>query len=248
MKLFRKIRRNLIALGKFKSYVLYALGEILLIVIAVSIAWKINDLNDIRKNHILEHKIYISLNEELNTNLLLLNGLINEYPQNIAYLENTLNYVGQNPNEITEGAKDTIITIFYKEVNLLESSVNSIVNTNKFEFLESADLKDLILIYPSKIQEFKKQNNKIKAIIANRLKPVLEKHISLIDLLPNESLKYERIKKYGSKSDYNGLLANKEYQNSIIDCLLQTQEQLNNIKMLRGKTKILINKLKSELD
>ncbi len=248
MKLFRKLRRNLIAFGKFKSYLVYAIGEIILIVIGISIAWKINDLNDIRKNNIVEQKIYQNLNEELNTNLHLLKGLIDEYPKTILYLENTLKYVGKAPNEITQGAKDTIINIQHKDVSLLDNSVNSIVNTTKFEIIESDDLKDLIAVYPSKINGFKEQDDKIKAIISDRLKPVLEKHISLIDLLPKENANYRHIKEFGSKSDYITLLNNKEYQNSIIDRLLQTQIQLNNAKMLRGKTKILITKLKEELE
>ena len=248
MKLFRKLRRNLIALGKFKSYVIYALGEIVLIVIGISIAWKINNLNDIRKNNISEQKIYANLNEELNTNLSSLSGLIDEYPQTTKYLENTLNYVGQNPNELTQGAKDTIINIFDNEVNLLDGFINSVVNTNKFEFIESTELKELIIRYPNKIQDFKEQDEKIKIIVANRIKPVLEKYISLIDKLPNDSLKYERIKEFGNKSDYATLLASKEYQNSIIDRLLQTKIQLDNAKRLRGKTKLLITKLKQELN
>jgi hypothetical protein len=248
MKLFRKIRRNLIALGKVKSYMLYALGEIVLIVIGISIAWKINSLSEILKNNDVEQEIYTNLNEELNTNLSLLTSLIDEYPQTITYLENTLNYVGQNSSEITQGAKDTIVNIFDKKANLSDSFVNSVVNTAKFEFIKSTDLKDLIIIYPNKIQGFKEQDEKIKVIIANRLKPVIEKYISLVDMLPNDNLKYERIKEFGNKSDYSALLASKEYQNSIIDRLLQTKIQLDNAKRLRGKTIILITKLKQELD
>lgn len=248
MKLFRKLRRNLIAFGKFKSYLVYAIGEIILIVIGISIAWKINDLNDIRKNNIVEQKIYNNLNEELNTNLHVLNAVIDEYPKSITYLENTLKYVGKPTNELSKGAKDTLVNMINKEVSLLDSSINSIVNTTKFEIIESVDLKDLIAIYPSKIKVFTEQDEKIRAIIADRVKPVLEKHISLADLLSNENLNYKHIKEFGSKSDYSGLLKNKEYQNSIIDRLLQTEIQLNNAKVLRGKTKLLITKLKEELE
>ena len=236
------------ALGKFKSYTLYALGEIILIVIGISIAWKINDLNDIRKNHIVEYKIYNNLNEELNSNLNVLKGLIDEYPETITAIENTLNYVGKQPNDITAGAKDTIINIADKDVNLLDSSINSLVSTTKFEFIESTELKDLIAVYPNKISIFKEQDAKIKTIISGRLKPVLEKYISLVDMLPNDNSKYAHIKAYGNKSDYSALLGSKEYQNTMIDRLLQTKIQLNNAKMLRGKTKILITKLKEELN
>lgn len=248
MKLFRKLRKKLIALGQFKSYLIYAFGEIILIVIGISIAWKINDLNDIRKNNLLEQKIYFNLKEELNTNLGILNGLVVEYPETIIYLENTLNYVSVDQLNLTEGAKDTIINISDKEVKLLNASINSIINTTKFEFIENTSLKDLIIIYPNLIESFKKQDDQIKAIVTNRLKPVLEEYVSLVDMLSNEDSKYDHIKEFGAKSDYTALLASKEYQNSIIDRLLHTQKQLDNAKSLRGKTKILITKLNEELD
>jgi len=248
MKLFRKLRRNLIALGKVKSYIVYAFGEIVLIVIGILIAWKIGDLNEIRKNNIVEQKVYESLNEELNTNLRILNGLVAEYPRAIVRLENTLNYVGYTEDKFTQGTKDTIINVLDKEVSLLDGAINSIINTTKFEFIESADLKDLIIMYPNKIQNFKEQDAKIKLIAANRLKPVLEKYISLVDMLPNNDAKYDSIRKYGAKSDYVGLLSDKEYQNSIIDRMLQTQIQFDHAKSLRSKTKILINTLAEELD
>ncbi|MCM4152657.1 hypothetical protein DHD05_13750 [Arenibacter sp. N53] len=58
--------------GKLKSYLLHAFGKTLLIVILI--AWKINDLNEIRKNRLVEMKSYHSLYEELKTNLKVLNG------------------------------------------------------------------------------------------------------------------------------------------------------------------------------
>ena len=79
MVLFRKVRSRLIKLEKFKTYLIYALGEILLIVIGLLIAWKINDINESRKNRIVEVKIYKSLSQELNTNLGVLDSAIADY-------------------------------------------------------------------------------------------------------------------------------------------------------------------------
>ncbi|WP_282072435.1 hypothetical protein [Polaribacter atrinae] len=168
MKLFRKIRRNLIDLGKFKSYAVYALGEIVLIVIAVSIAWKINDLSDIQKNNTLVDEIYINLNEELTTNLRMLKRSVEENTETIIYLESTLNYVGTNTNEFTQGAKDTILNVAVKEVNLQDSSVKSILSTAKMELIESSKLKDLIATYLAKIEQFNNQDKKNKNIVEIR--------------------------------------------------------------------------------
>ena len=105
MRLFRTIRRKLASSGKFQTYLLYALGEILLITIGISIAWKINNISDINKNKIVEAKIYNSLYEELRTNLSLLDSALVRYNNSELVLQSTLHYVGLKPDDFTQEAK-----------------------------------------------------------------------------------------------------------------------------------------------
>ncbi len=168
MKVFRNIRRKLVVSGKFKSYLLYALGEILLIVIGILIAWKINNLNEIRKNRIVEIKIYESLYEELHTNLNALDSTIVRYNNNTLAIENSLRYVGYQ-NNLPQEAKDLIVKIKYRNTNLRNEALNSINNTTKFEFLENESLKELIAMFPNEISVFNNQEIKIRNIVDNRL-------------------------------------------------------------------------------
>ena len=45
MKIFRKIRQKLLTENKFSKYLIYALGEIVLVVIGILIALQINNWN-----------------------------------------------------------------------------------------------------------------------------------------------------------------------------------------------------------
>jgi hypothetical protein len=56
------------------------------------------------------------------------------------------------------------------------------------------------------------------------------------------------MKVYGNQSNYTELLVNREYQNSIIDRLLQTKGQLTIAKNLRQKTETIATKLNQELN
>lgn len=248
MKIFRNVRRKSLISGKTKSYILYALGEIILIVIGILIAWKINNLNEIRKNKIVQVKIYESLYEELNTNSNVLDKTIVGYSNTILSLQNSLNYVGQHPNKLSQDAKDLIVQIKFKTTNLRDKSLNSVNITDKFQFLENDTLAELIAQYPSVLKTFESQEAKINNIVENRLKPIIEKHVSLIDLFPNDNESYKNIKLFGQKSNYIQLLNSKDYQNSVIDQLLQTQIQLNNGINLRKKTRTLAFKLSQELE
>ncbi|MFV1449749.1 hypothetical protein VBZ51_11410 [Maribacter sp. HS] len=248
MVLFRKVRSRLIKLEKFKTYLIYALGEILLIVIGLLIAWKINDINESRKNRIVEVKIYKSLSQELNTNLGVLDSAIADYTKNIQTLQNTINYLGMEPAELTADAKSMIVNLNYRKTIVRDEAINSINATNKFEFIESDSLKKLIAAYPNELDNFNNQQIKIENIINERLKPIIEKHISLIEILPEDSYNYQRMKNYGNRSNYPDLLVSREYQNSVIDRLLQTKGQLSIAKNLRNKTKIIATKLNQELN
>lgn len=56
IKFFRKIRHRLITNNKFSKYLLYAIGEIVLVVIGILIALQINNWNEQNKINKTEHK------------------------------------------------------------------------------------------------------------------------------------------------------------------------------------------------
>ena len=49
IKFFRKIRQRLLAENRFSKYLLYAIGEIMLVVIGILIALQVNNLNERNK-------------------------------------------------------------------------------------------------------------------------------------------------------------------------------------------------------
>ena len=247
MKIFRKLRRTLLTSGKTKSYFVYAFGEIVLIVIGILIAWKINSLNEVRKNRIVELKIYQSLNEELNTNLKLLDSSIVGYAQNIQSIQNTIKIIRSEDQELTEDIKEVIINVNYKATKLQSGAINSVSSTNKFEFIESDLLRDLIASYPNELNGFEKQEAKIENIIINRLQPEIESYVSLIDILLTRDLKYNKNQSFSKQSDYTKLLNSREYQNVLVDRLLQTENQLIISNNLRDKTQMIAFKLNKEL-
>lgn len=66
IKFFRKIRQKMLAENKFSKYLLYAIGEIILVVIGILIAIQLNDLNENRKEHNKELSFLKKLQEDIN--------------------------------------------------------------------------------------------------------------------------------------------------------------------------------------
>ena len=59
IKFFRHIRQNLINENKFSKYIIYAIGEILLVVIGILIALQVNNWNENRKE-VIKSKNYLT--------------------------------------------------------------------------------------------------------------------------------------------------------------------------------------------
>lgn len=81
IKFFRKIRQRLLSENKFGKYLLYAIGEIVLVVIGILIAIQINNRNELRKSQDEVLDIYNQIVFELNND-------ISELSNNLEYYEN----------------------------------------------------------------------------------------------------------------------------------------------------------------
>lgn len=65
IKFFRTIRQKLLSENKFSKYLIYAIGEIILVVIGILIALSLNNWNDKRKNDNIKHLLINDLILEL---------------------------------------------------------------------------------------------------------------------------------------------------------------------------------------
>ena len=65
IRFFRKIRQNLIKENKVGKYLLYAIGEIVLVVIGILIALQINTWNEDRKQSTSEDEFITSVKNDL---------------------------------------------------------------------------------------------------------------------------------------------------------------------------------------
>ena len=69
LRFFRQIRQRLLTDNKFSKYLLYAVGEILLVVIGILIALQINNWNEWRKDREKEREVLYELKENLQRNI-----------------------------------------------------------------------------------------------------------------------------------------------------------------------------------
>ncbi|WP_445383019.1 DUF6090 family protein [Robiginitalea sp. IMCC43444] len=105
----RKIRQNLLSEGKTATYVKYALGEIVLVVIGILIALQINNWNEYSKERREEQEILASLKDEINSNIAILKASIKENKQHGA---NTIKVVDSINNHFTTLSVLSLVNCF----------------------------------------------------------------------------------------------------------------------------------------
>ncbi len=130
MKLFRSIRQTLISEAHLKRYLVYALGEILLVMIGISLAFQVNNWNDNRIKQNSEKRYYKNIRDQVTNDW----NLIDEQRRN------NIRYISQfkYANEILEtndrSEMDTLglivrnltqYTDFDRQGNIYETLVNS---------------------------------------------------------------------------------------------------------------------------
>jgi hypothetical protein len=76
IKFFRKIRQQMLTENKFSKYMLYAIGEIILVVVGILIALQINKYNEVSKINLLEKDLLSEVKNGLEYDLEELNNAI----------------------------------------------------------------------------------------------------------------------------------------------------------------------------
>ena len=87
LKFFRKIRQNLIDQGDAKRYLLYAIGEILLVMIGILLALQVNNWNENRKAQIQEMETLRDIKKNLESDIVNLDSIISMYRERLSYFK-----------------------------------------------------------------------------------------------------------------------------------------------------------------
>jgi len=86
-KFFRRIKRKLWDEGSLRKYLIYAIGEILLVVIGVLIALQINNWNEDRKERVLEDDYLAKISLNIEDDIIQYNKILEANNQGLNFFE-----------------------------------------------------------------------------------------------------------------------------------------------------------------
>ncbi len=150
IKLFRRIRQKMLTENKFSKYVLYAIGEIILVVIGILIALQINNWNENRKTEIKIKNSLVALRSDLTQDTLLIQERL-PFIKEQYNLNESLRVRVAKPNATV----DTLIQIMRFEFNpnwavqipYITNTYNSLIQTGKYRLFDVFALEREKYIY-----------------------------------------------------------------------------------------------------
>ncbi len=255
IKFFRKIRQKTLTESKFGKYLIYAIGEIILVVIGILIALSINNQNESRKNQ----KLVSIYKSELVNDLLLDVGHFENH-LSLATEENkridSVRTILQKPSCNIDTLNNLIkkgLTFIRKEPYIMVASTEfPIINSNTFLSLQNSGQ---ITLLENKLQEelvsfygySKKYSFMIQEIITNKN----EVYFNYVNSIPYKHSELNIV----NSNLYDQVWTNVNWNSVQIKfiTLLNTYYELNlkteffNSIRLK-KTNIMIDLLKSDLN
>ncbi len=109
IKFFRKIRKNMIKENRTSKYLLYAIGEIVLVVIGILIALSINNWNEQRKMNLQEQELLEGLEIEFTINFKRLEKVIQLQQKSNESANKIMTYFNQDISDIPEAKFDSLL-------------------------------------------------------------------------------------------------------------------------------------------
>ena len=219
IKFFRHIRKQLLGENRLSKYLIYALGEIILVVIGILLALKINNYNTELNNQKLVKNQLENVALEVGRNIKLLDKTIEKSESIITASRQIANTI-VSQNSISEeqlsewfGAAFAPVLNYQPNTSLL----NEMINTGSLRDLKNDQLKGMLLEIQSQISELKNQE-KLHAEDQQTCADYLLEHGDFKLMMDQTKASSEFLKVAPSK-EYQGnlkLLESKEFENKLI--------------------------------
>ncbi|WP_370476488.1 DUF6090 family protein [Tamlana flava] len=159
IKFFIKIRQKLLSENKFSKYLIYAIGEIILVVIGILIALQINNWNENRKDLLRAHHVLNNLSKEIRQDSIYFSNVYNAEKDIFLYGAEVL--FNLHSNNLNSEEIDSIVRISFRlacftpAIKSLNNAFNELMTSNLLSQIRSEDLKHNLNEYYGQIDFLK---------------------------------------------------------------------------------------------
>ncbi len=141
MKIFRNLRHKLLHEGRFSRYLLYAIGEILLVMIGILLAFQVDKWNDQRLNRVEELKYYNNLKGDLEQQRYTINSQLEHNGRYMGIFKYALEVSTKGDRNQQDTLIATVPGLFeYSDFDQSGNIYETLVNSGDIKLLENTGI------------------------------------------------------------------------------------------------------------
>jgi hypothetical protein len=220
IKFFRKIRQKLLSDNKFSKYLIYAVGEIILVVIGILIALQVNNLNEVRKSNLELNKINQNLIQEFESNQKALNTALRGLKWTKRGGLKILSMIGKSESELNRTNIDSLIetSLFWPTWKPTNFVLNELKSTGKLSLIKNSKIKELLFEYERQSENVNEWNRRMEKS-SQDIVDYIKNHGSL------RNINHNRISIKKSDLDFNNIsfFNDFKFENQVDEKVLYSQ-------------------------
>jgi hypothetical protein len=247
MKFFRRIRQQSFANNHIGKYLLYAVGEIILVVIGILLAIQINDRYDAIKIRESQHVFLKNLKEELTANYeaLVIAMSYQERSKNAAFKLREM-YSGDFRAFKTDQLDSLLAEVqwtwtFDPKISVL----NSIKFSSQINSIQNGKILSFITSYEESVRDSQEESIIIRSLIVDKYVPLVSRYVSEAERA--RYIGYKEIGRSKFKADYTGLFNDREAESLLAYIYVWRVSELDEVKEILKMMKECIEIVEKEI-
>ena len=182
IKFFRRIRQQLLSENKFTKYLIYAAGEIVLVVIGILIALQINDWNNYSIDREKEQAILKELNKEFKHNLVKFEEAKHFHLLSDSLLKLSLTSFPWAMEDIEKNLPIADSATLPWTYNPSRGVINSLISSGNYELIKNDSLRNLLLSFNDVYEDFLEEELNHQKYRYEVLEPLVAQNIDLMNM------------------------------------------------------------------
>jgi len=247
IKFFRKIRQRLLTENKFSKYLIYAMGEIILVVIGILIALQINNWNENRVNNNLQKQLLATLKIEFSKNQELLTEATTKHQSVVRLLEELNNTIAPEPQEISNKRLDSLMfgLGWVPSYQPNDGVLNSIISSGRISLIKNNEISSMIASWNSNLKDYHISVGFGEKQLFEEILPYINNKYPIKNIIHFFSVEYDEISKF--KYSKNTLLSDLGFESLVSNRIIDAKNALQQAETLYNLQNNIVKSIESEL-
>ncbi len=247
IKIFNRIRKQLLDENKTGRYLKYAIGEIVLVMIGILLALQVNTWNQNRQLQKEELKVMKSLHNEFSENLVMFDRVYKIHLNRKKSIETIMSI---EPKTVSHDSLTSLVGTVNSNYTFdpFQGIYNSIISSGKIELISNDSLKQSISRFQDILTDYQEEETGAMNFVQNNLYPFQIDYLKM-NFNAIHSL-YERTEEENirGKNDLVRLIESDKYENLLTYVYGHMIDTFVEGPILREEMISIINLLESEIE